>query len=283
MNDHLRACLDAALAITGRHRPAEPGPEVMLRPGPGQRPTLATQRGRVLVGVARDDEPVVLDEKAGHLLAVAAPGTGASSLLRTVGAQFAAAGYRLDVLDATGGEQSWAHGLEAVTYLDAPDAIHHHLFDLAAQVRDAVERQQSLAPRVVLVESYPTTNSLTQLRRTPEPGGYAADALAQVLAHARVAGVRVLMACRHLPPNFGHVARDLFTTRLLASADPRSWYLAGPADQRVPDPGDCDPGGWQLITRAGLKPVRAAYLTDTDAARLARHPYNGIHPEEKQP
>ncbi|MFF9785677.1 hypothetical protein [Streptomyces nigrescens] len=244
----------------------EPRTTVNLADGPGS--AAAAAADGPLIGLAAGDKAVSLGPAAGHTLAVAWPGMGSTTLLRSLGAQFAARGLRIDILD-TQHQHTWAHDLDQVTVFEDADRIHRHLYRLADEVRDGT----AAGPRVVLIESTPTTDELLKFRYHPRPGGLGLDALTTVLAGGQLVGIRVVMACRDVPEPFGHVVRDLFTTRLLAHPTPRTWHLAGRLpSQPLPLSSAGLPGRLHQITATGTTALQAAYLSDGDARTLAQHP-----------
>lgn len=224
-----------------------------------------------LIGLAAAGRPVRLTPGDGHVLLVAPAGMGTSSLLRTLGAQALAAGHHLDILDVHLDEHPWARGQERVAYLDEPDAVHRHLLGLAHQAR---RRAAAAAPgprRLVLVETGGTTDVLLNHHGDGRPNGAPIDALTAVLANGRPAGMQVVMACTVLPPPLRHIAADLFTTRLIIDPDDSTWRAArGAPSDRPPATGTPRPGLWHHLNAAGTSPVRAARISDGDAAALAR-------------
>jgi hypothetical protein len=218
---------------------------------------------RPVIGVADDGQPVLVD--AGHVLALAWPGYGASSLLRLVGAQFAAAGVRVDVIDASGAEHRWCEGLKDVHVVSESAQVHRHLFALAEDLETATTGKN--LRHVVLVESEPTTTVLQQYQREPVPGGFALDAVVRILARGQLHGVRVVMACRTVPSALAHLTRDLFGTVLTAVPAPDTRHLAGPHQELFE--GELRPGLWQYPQDDRLRLVQTPYLSEREAAELA--------------
>ncbi|WP_446047466.1 hypothetical protein [Streptomyces olivaceus] len=242
---------------------------VHLNRGPGLRAARGSEHP--LIGLAAGNQPVRLTPEDGHLLLVAPAGMGTSTVLRTLGAQHLAAGGHLDVLDVHLVQQAWARGLERVSYLDTAEAIAAHLRGLAHQTRRRAEAGRPGPRRLVLVEGCGTTDALL-LPLDARPNGTSLDALTAVLAHGRLAGMQVVMACQAIPPALAHVAADLFTTRLLIAPDEDTWQRAGgPADTR-PALGNIRPGLWHHCTAAGARQVRAARLDEDAAAAWAASP-----------
>ncbi|MEV7156981.1 hypothetical protein AB0N77_20515 [Streptomyces misionensis] len=244
---------------------------VDLTRGPGLR--AARRAPHPLLGLAAGNRPVHLAPEDGHLLLVAPPGMGSSTVLRSLGAQHLAAGGHLDILDAHHVQQAWARDLDRVAYLDTAETIAAHLHGLAHQARRRAEAGRPGPPRLVLVESGGTGEVLLGHHLDARPNGTPLDALTAVLAHGRQAGMQVAMACRRaVPLPLAHISADLFTTRLLISPDPVTWLCAGgkPAD-RPPIGGG--PGLWHHLNAAGARQVRAARLTESDAAVWAARPF----------
>ncbi|MFI1765185.1 ATP-binding protein [Streptomyces sp. NPDC020800] len=199
----------------------------------------------------------------GHTLIVAWPGLGTTTVLRTLAAQYARRGTHVDVLDVSG-QHAWARGQQRVHLHEDAGSIHRRLLQLADQVR--AERKGR--PRVVLVESDQTINTLLRFRHYPHPGGTGLDALTTVLAGGLLCGIRVVMACRAVPVPITHVAQDLFATRLLAAPTPRTWQLVGAPGAPVPD----EPfraGLMHLVHGGGHQRLRLLQLTPLQAAHLA--------------
>ncbi|WP_432156092.1 hypothetical protein [Streptomyces sp. bgisy153] len=241
---------------------------VDLTRGAGRR--AAEGSDHPLIGLAGANRPVRLTPDDGHVLLVAPDGMGTSSLLRTLGAQALASGHHLDILDVHLDEHAWARGLERVTYIDEPDAVHWHLIGLAHQAR---RRAAAAAPgprRLLLVESCATTDVLLNHHADLRPNGAPIDALTAVLAHGRPAGMQVVMACTALPPPLRHIAADLFTTRLLIDPDECTWRAVRGAPGDCPPANDPRPGLWHHLSAAGTTTLRAARVSGEDAAALAR-------------
>ncbi|MFK0142546.1 hypothetical protein [Streptomyces murinus] len=238
----------------------------------GQGLRAARRAPHPLLGLAAGNRPVHLASEDGHLLLVAPPGMGSSTVLRSLGAQHLAAEGHLDVLDAGLVQQAWARGLDRVAYLDTAETIAGHLRGLAHQARRRAEAGRPGPPRLVLVESGGTTEVLLGHHLGVRPNGTSLDALTAVLAHGRQAGMQVAMACRAVPPPLAHISADLFTTRLLTSPDPATWRRAGGklADRPLTVG---RPGLWHHLNAAGARQVRAARLAETDAAAWAARPF----------
>lgn len=241
---------------------------VHLTRGPGLR--AARSGEHPLIGLAAGNRPVRLAPADGHLLLVAAAGTGTSTVLRTLGAQHLAAGGHLDILDVHHLRQHpWARGLERVTYLDSAGAIGVHLHGLAHQARRRAAAGVPGPRRLVLVEDRCTTAVLLDHHLDARPNGTFLDALTAVLAHGRLAGMQVVLACQAVPPPLAHIAADLFTTRLLTDPDEATWQRAGATPATYPTSGNSRPGLWHHLTAAGARQIRAAHLDDADAAAWA--------------
>ncbi|MFI1189204.1 hypothetical protein [Streptomyces californicus] len=228
-----------------------------------------------------DTMPAYLGPGAGHVLLVAWPGTGSTTGLRTLAAQYARRGTQVDILDVSG-QHAWARAQQRVHLYGDAASVHRRLYQLAAQVRAG----RSGPARTVLVESGQTVTSLLRFRHYPDPGGTGLDALTTVLASGRLHGIRVVMACRAVPEPWSHLARALFTTRLLAAPTPRTWQLAGrpgaPAPQKEPFRVGrmhlVDSGGDQLLQLLRLTDLQAAHLAATPPAspRRRRRPYGRL-------
>ncbi|MFF4933341.1 hypothetical protein ACFY2H_31285 [Streptomyces griseofuscus] len=243
---------------------------VHLNRGPGLR--AARGSDHPLIGLAAGNQPVRLTPEDGHLLLVAPAGMGTSTVLRTLGAQHLATGGHLDILDVHLDQQAWARGLDRVAYLDTAEAIAVHLHGLAHQARRRAEAGRPGPRRLVLVEDCGTTDVLLHHHLDARPNGTPLDALTAVLAHGRLAGMQVALACQAIPPALAHITADLFTTRLLIAPDQDTWQRAGsPADTRPP-PGSSRPGLWHHCTAAGARQVRAARLDEDAATAWAADP-----------
>ncbi|MER0477028.1 hypothetical protein ABR737_01415 [Streptomyces sp. Edi2] len=217
-----------------------------------------------MLGLTDGAAPVYLGPAAGHTLLVAWPGLGATMALRTLAAQYARRGMHVDVLDVAG-QHTWARDQRRIHLYGDATAVHRHLYHLAAQVRG----QRSGAPRVVVVESDLTINALLRFRHYPFPGGTGLDALTAVLGAGRLYGIRVVLACRAVPIPLAHVARSLFTTRLLAAPTPRTWHLVGTPGAAPPQDEPFRAGQMHLISSSGDSPVQLLQLTGLQAAQLA--------------
>lgn len=243
---------------------------VHLTRGPGLRATRRSDHP--LLGLAAGNQPVRLTPQDGHLLLVAPPGLGTSTVLRTLGAQHLAAGGHLDILDAHLAGQPWARGLDRVSYLDEQQAIAAYLHGLAHQARRRAEAGRPGPHRLLLVESL-TTEILLDHHLDARPNGTSMDALIAVLAHGRQAGMRVVLAChKAIPPPLRHIAADLFTTRLLIEPAADTWRQAGGTADTHPQPDASHPGRWHHLSAAGGRQLRAARLNEADAAAWATRP-----------
>ncbi|GLF98283.1 ATP-binding protein [Streptomyces yaizuensis] len=232
-------------------------PEDAVDQGPG--PLIGLTAG----GAA----PVYLGPGSGHTLLVAWPGMGTTTVLRTVAAQYARRGTQVDILDVAG-QHTWARAQRRVHLYEDAASVHRRLYQLADQVR----AQRSGPPRVVVVESDQTVTALLRFRHYPVPGGTGLDALTAVLAAGRLYGIRVVMACRAVPAPMGHVARDLFTTRLLSAPTPRTWDLVGSPGRAAPQEEPFRIGRMHLVGMGGDEVVQLLRLSDLQAAYLAAAP-----------
>lgn len=245
-----------------------PRPRVQLTRGRGRR--AAARSSHPLIGLAAGDQPVYLTPADGHLLIAGPGGMGHTTVLRALGAQALAAGAHVDIIDVHTSEHPWAEGLDRVTYVHEPDAVHRHLMDLAHQARSRAELSAPGPARLLLVENHGTTDVLCNHFADPRPNGVPLDALTAVLAHGRLAGIQVVLACCEPPSGLGHVVRNLFTTRLLAEPADRTWRIAGLRGQDQPPSAPWRPGLWHHLDRDSTRLVQAAHLSDEEAAALAR-------------
>ncbi|WP_217225949.1 ATP-binding protein [Streptomyces anulatus] len=242
---------------------------VHLTRGPGLRAARSSEHP--LIGLAAGNQPLRLAPQDGHLLLVAPPGLGTSTVLRALGAQHLAAGGHLDILDTHIVGQAWARRLDRVRYLDEPQAIAVHLHGLAHQARRRAEAGRPGPARLVLVESL-TPEVLLDHHLDARPNGTPMDALTALLAHGRQAGTQVVLACRHeIPPPLRHIAADLFTTRLLIEPSADTWLQAGGTAATHPQHEDPHPGRWHHLNAAGSRELRAAHLDEADAAAWNTH------------
>ncbi|WP_274036630.1 hypothetical protein [Streptomyces sp. MMBL 11-1] len=220
-----------------------------------------------VLGVDANAVPAYLGPGSGHVLLVAWPGTGSTTGLRTLAAQYARRGTQVDILDVSG-QHAWARAQQRVQLYEDAASVHRRLYQLAAQVR----AERSGPARTVLVESNQTVTSLLRFRHYPDPGGTGLDALTTVLATGRLHGIRVVMACRAVPEPWGHLARDLFSTRLLSAPTPRTWQLVGPPGAPAPQTEPFRVGRMHLVGTGGDGLVQLLRLTDLQAAHLAATP-----------
>ncbi|MCX4826571.1 hypothetical protein OG883_43825 [Streptomyces sp. NBC_01142] len=263
-----------------RRRPRPPAPavpdsqlppaDVHLTQGAGQQAAQASELS--LIGLDEQGRGVHFGPGDGHVLVVAPPGMGASQLLRSLGVQALARGEQLDILDVRMISQDWARGLEhGVTYVDEPDQMHRHLMGLAHQARGRAAAGRPGPRRLLMVEK-DTTAVLADHWISPRPNGMALDALTAVLAHGRLAGIQVILACSDLPGQLTGLARDLFSTRLLHDPSKRTWRRAGLADQPCSPGFGFRPGLWHHLTRDGShRLVQAARISEGAAADFVRH------------
>lgn len=263
-------------------RRSSPGPvsapnplaDVHLTSGAGR--AAARLSEHPLIGLDAEGAGVHLTPGDGHVLAVAPAGMGTTVLFSTLGVQALAAGQHLDILDVHHRAHAWARGLDRVTYVDDPDQLHRHLLGLAHQARNRAAQGRPGPRRLLLVENDGTTSALLD-HPDPRRNGVALDALTTVLAHGRLAGIQVVLACRDLPGPLNHLTRDLFSTRLLIEPSERTWISAGLNGRRRPPSTGYRPGLWHHLTRAGEhRLVRAAHISQDDAAAFASRTHD--HP-----
>ncbi|OEV13739.1 hypothetical protein [Streptomyces nanshensis] len=204
-----------------------------------------------VIGLAAGDEPVRLTPADGHTLALVPPGMGATTLLRTLGAQLARHGVHVDLFD-TVGEHRWATGLPHLTRYDDPEEMHHQLYHLAhaAQSSQADRRDRRHA---VLIEERALAE-MDAFHHTPWPGARGMDALITLLAHGRPHGFQVVLACPHVPPSLTPQASLLVTTQLLGE----------PPSHR-----DLRPGRMRLVSPRRVTAVQVLHLSEPEATHLA--------------
>ncbi|MEW1760383.1 hypothetical protein AB0393_28215 [Streptomyces cyaneofuscatus] len=259
--------------LFSRRRPAPPSTprlpphRVDLAEGAGAQAAGLSEHP--LIGLDAEGTAVHLTPADGHVLTVAPPGMGTTQLLRSLGAQALAAGRHLDILDVHHISHDWARGLDRVTYVDEPDQLHRHLLGLAHQARGRAAKDQPGPRRLLLVENDGTTQVLLDHQADPRPNGVALDALTAVLAHGRLAGIQVVLACRELPGPLNGLARDLFSTRLLIEPSERTWRIAGLADRIRPRRTGFHPGLWHHLARDGTHRL-------VQAARISAHAAAGL-------
>ncbi|WP_327359703.1 hypothetical protein [Streptomyces sp. NBC_01304] len=261
------------MSTTGHQRTAvapHPPRTVSLTSGAG-RAAAAADRTAPLIGLDDAHQPVYLSAVDGHLLTVAPPGMGTTVLLRTLAVQALAAGRDVDIIDVHHVEHAWARGVDGVRYVDDPDQVHRHLLGLAHQARGRAAAGKPGPGRLLLIENDGTTRVLMNHRADPRPNGVALDALTAVLAHGSQAGIQVVLACRAVPGALGHIARDLFSTCLLAEPDARTWRLLGQGHHQRPPSTGYRPGLWHRLDQDGSRRlVQGARIEAREAAAYAR-------------
>ncbi|MFD3334629.1 hypothetical protein ACFWV1_18515 [Streptomyces sp. NPDC058700] len=258
-------------------------PELLRLTDSALREQLAAMpASRALIGLGAGGQPVTVDWDAGspHVLVCSATGGGTSTTLRTLAVQLLHHGAHTVVLDSKRISQTWAGGIDKVTYCRDIEIIHEALVGLQAELQRRIAHSDQCGdcddlPRLtVLLEV--ARHTLRQLARywdkTREPGdpkvSPAVDALNELLFAGRAARIHVLFGGHLDTTPLGVFAREQFSTVILGRVTPRSWSRLAP--QINPAPKSCNrPGRVHVVQGATAHPTQVLLMTDTEAADWA--------------
>ncbi|MGW1976656.1 cell division protein FtsK [Streptomyces sp. NPDC001889] len=235
--------------------------------------------GRVLLGLADDDEPVTLPDEATNTLVVTGAGAGMTTVLRSLAAQALHRGAHVDVLDlGRRPSHPWADRLPRTTAHTTPAAVHDYLVLQLDRLRHPgpTARADWTRRRVILIEHadhlvfalrqyWSHTRPDSQLAEAP-----GVEALTMLLAAGNACGIQIAAgSARALPPRLGDLSADLFPTRLVAHASPALWSRVAPGAGPHP-PLSLTPGRMHTVHGHRTTRFQALHLSETEARAWAR-------------
>ncbi len=231
-----------------------------------------------LIGFTPDGQPVCVDLDADgpHVLVVSGTGGGATTILRTLTAQFLHHGSHALVLDLKRISHRWASGVPGVTHCREISDIHDALVGLRAELQqrlDIIEQRGDVdgLPRLTVVFEA-TDVTLHQLARywdtIREKGdpktSPAVDALQYALFAGPQARIHIVVSTQLANGVLGEW-RENFSTVVLGRVTPRTWERLAPQFRPAPEP-NTQPGHVHVVQGWDIQPTQVLLLTDGEAA-----------------
>ncbi|MFG3158059.1 FtsK/SpoIIIE domain-containing protein [Streptomyces sp. NPDC048219] len=258
-------------------------PELLRLTDTGLREQLeAMPASQALIGLGADGQPVSVDwdTESPHVLVCSASGGGTSTTLRTLAAQLLHHGAHTVVLDPKRISQTWARGVDNVTYCRDIETIHDALVGLRTELQrrtahiDQYGECDDLPRLTVLLEvAHHTLRQLTRywdkVRQANDPkASPAVDALHELLFAGRGARMHVLFGGQSDTTPLGAVVREQFSTVVLGRVTTRTWGRLAPQIHPAPK-GSTRPGRVHVVQGATAHPTQVLLMTDTEAADWA--------------
>lgn len=252
-------------------------PQQLRLTDPGVREQLeALPASQVLIGLGTDRQPVCfdLDTDSPHVLVCSASGGGTSTVLRTLAAQSLHHSGDVLVLDTKRISQSWARGLQGVTYRRDIADIHDALLGLRAELTRHVDEHGEAADlphlAVVFESAGHTLRQLARhwdkVRQEGEPKtSPAVNAYEELLFAGREARIHILAGAQSYSAALG---REQFSTVLLGRVTTRTWSQAAPQVATVPK-ASTHPGRFHTVQRSTAHPTQVLLMSETEAAAWA--------------
>ncbi|MFK0231116.1 hypothetical protein ACIQUL_35725 [Streptomyces sp. NPDC090303] len=258
-------------------------PELLRLTDPGLRGQLeAMPDSQALIGIGADGQPVSIDwdTESPHVLVCSASGGGTSTTLRTLAAQLLHHGAHTVVLDSKRISQTWASGIDNVTYCRDIETIHDALVGLRTELQRRISHSDQHGdcddlPRltVLLEVAHHTLRQLTRywdkVRQANDPKtSPAVDALNELLFAGRAARMHVLFGGQLDATPLGVFAREQFSTVVLGRATTRTWSRLAPQIHPAPKSSP-HPGRVHVVQGTTAHPTQVLLMTDTEAADWA--------------
>lgn len=258
-------------------------PELLRLTDPGLREHLAAMPdSQALIGIGADRQPVTIDwdTESPHVLVCSASGGGTSTTLRTLAAQLLHHGAHTLVLDPKRISQTWAAGIDNVTYCRDIETIHDALIGLRTELQRRIHHIDQHGdcddlPRltVLLEVAHHTLRQLTRYwektRQANDPKtSSAVDALHELLFAGREARMHVLFGGQLDTTPLGAMVREQFSTVVLGRVTTRTWGRLAPQVHPAPK-SSTHPGRVHVVQGATAHPTQVLLMTDTEAADWA--------------
>ena len=253
----------------------------VLLSDPHTQAALDLARHTVLLGLARNDVPVVLPDDTANVLVCAGAGAGTTTALRTLAAQAVRLGAHVDILDlhpAARGEHEWAAPVEGVNlYLHVED-IHDRLLELAGSLAHRDRTPAWTRRSVVVVEDMPVIlASLRQHWRHTRPESQLDEppvvtALLHLLTGGSARGVQVWAGNPGaVLPGISAEVRRLFPQRLIGNASHTVWRRAAFEVWPIPSCNSA-PGRFHLVAERTATALQVLRLDHSQARAFAAGP-----------
>jgi DNA segregation ATPase FtsK/SpoIIIE and related proteins len=236
---------------------------------------------KALIGLGADGQPVTVDwdTESPHVLVCSASGGGTSTILRTLAAQLLHHGAHTVVLDPKRISQTWASGIDSVTYCRDIETIHDALVDLRAELHRRIAHIDQHGdcddlPRltVLLEVAHHTLRQLTRywkVRQANDPkASPAVEAFHELLLASRAARMHVLFGGQLDTTPLGAMVCEQFSTVVLGRVTTRTWGRLAPQIRPAPK-GSTRPGRVHVVQGATAHPMQVLLMTDTEAADWA--------------
>lgn len=246
-----------------------------------------------ILGISGDGQPITvnLDSDSPHVLVSASTGAGKSAVLRGITAQMLRNGAVATILDLKRHSHRWAKSLPNVGYAQTLPEIGNALVELGREVhrRNAIVEEwpgsvetAPVGPRIVVVfeELNATYDSLKQLSKRIPQGTYnAMDAFGDIMFMGRAARIHVVAVAQFAEARAmgGSAIRENFTTRILIKYSKQAWTMLA-WDCGLPIAAPEEPGRGMVCYGGKARKTQLLYLTEEEAAALARAPYAVTQP-----
>jgi hypothetical protein len=255
-------------------------PELLRLTDPGLRELPAAMpASQALIGLGVGGQPVTVDwdTESPHFLVRSASGGGTSTTLRTLAAQLLHHGAHTVVLDPKRISQTWAAGIDNVTYCRDIETIHDALVGLRTELQrrtahiDQHGDCDDLPRLTVLLEvAHHTLRQLARYwgraRQANDPkASPAVDALHELLFAGRAARIHVLFGGQLGTTPLGAVVRDQVSTVVLRRVTTRTWDRLAPQTHPA-SKSSTHPGRVHIVQDAAAHPTQVLLMTDTEAA-----------------
>lgn len=238
----------------------------------------------LVVGVGVGGKPIVvsLDDDSPHFACSAGSGAGKSVLAKFLAVQILRRGGRVIILDRKGSHR-WARGLDGITYCTRPADMHAALIGVAsladARNTQAMEEEEGWIPgeRVfVIFEEMNATVAMLKMywentrERTDPKTSPAITAFREIMYMGRSAYCHLFGIAQMLTAQTtgGPEARENFGVRALARYTANAWKMLAP-ECAMPKKSKIR-GRWQFVIAGTAVETQVPFLTDQEAAELAR-------------
>lgn len=246
-----------------------------------------------ILGISGDGQliRVNMDSESPHVLVSASTGAGKSAVARSISAQMLRTGSVCTILDLKRHSHRWAKSLPNVGYAQTIREIGNGLVELGQVVHmrnKIVEEfpgpveEAPVGPRIIVIfeELNATMGMLKQAsKRIPDDEYNALDAFNDIMFMGRAARVHVVAVAQLATYRAmgGAEVLENFNNRVLIRYTPTAWrYLASDCGTKIAAP--VEPGRGVVCYGGKARKTQLLYLTEEEAAALARAPYAVTQP-----